>query len=281
MALPQIIRELLENGVHFGHLSKHWNPRMKKFIFGKKKNVYIIDLEKTAEKLVEAKDFIQQLVQQGGKILFVATKKQVRELMKEKASVCGMPYVVERWVGGFLTNFSTIRTRVNRYKAFLEEREKGTFDKMNKKEETRRRRLIEKMDKLYSGVIELDVLPDCIFIVDPKREVACVREANKLDIPIIALIDTDANPEVIDYPVPGNDDAMKSVNYIVSHIAEAIAQGSKKRQEVIEQSKGEDDSTKESAREKVLEEAPKEDEPDKKIKKKKTSHPKSPEEDVS
>lgn len=230
MALPGVIKALLENGVHFGHLSKHWNPKMQKFIFGKKKNVYIIDLEKTAKMLAQAQDFVKDTSQHGGKTLFVATKKQLRALVKEMVVSCGMPYIVERWVGGFLTNFSTVRKRVERYKYLLEQRENGGFSRMIKKEAVKLNREIERMDKIYSGVIDLDQLPAAIFVVDPKKEVACVREANKLSIPVIALIDTDANPEVVDYPIPGNDDAIKSVRYILSCVVEAAMAGLKKRE---------------------------------------------------
>lgn len=225
MALPDIIKELLENGTHFGHLGKHWNPKMKKFIFGKKKNVYIIDLEKTAKKLQEAKDFLKQKAKDREKILFVATKKQLKDAIKDLAVSCSMPYVAERWVGGLLTNFSTIRSRVNKYLELLEKREKGQFDKMVKKEVVKLNRDIERMEKSYSGITSLDRLPDCIYVIDPKREVACVREAIKLSIPIVALIDTDADPEIIDYPIPGNDDSIKSAKYITSCLVEAVKEG--------------------------------------------------------
>jgi small subunit ribosomal protein S2 len=236
MVLPDIIKDLLESGVHFGHLSKHWNPKMKRFIFGKKKNVYIIDLEKTAQKLQEAKEFIKQKAQAGEKVLFVATKKQLRSTIKELASSCEMPYVVERWVGGLLTNFSTVRSRVNRYIELLEKREKGKFDTMVKKEIVKLNRDIERMEKTYSGVTGLDSFPGCVYLVDPKKEVACVREVNKLSIPIVALIDTDADPEVIDYPIPGNDDSIKSVRYITSCIVEAIREGLDKAKDIAAQS---------------------------------------------
>ena len=234
MGLSEEIKGLLESGVHFGHLSKHWNPRMKGFIFGKKKNVYIIDLEKTALKLQEAKDFVKQLAKEGKKILFVATKKQLRGTIRELSSSCNMPYVSERWVGGLLTNFSTVRRRVNKYLEFLDKREKGKFGKMVKKEVVKLNREIARMEKSYSGVTSLDRLPDCVYVVDPKKEVACVREVNKLGIPIVALIDTDANPDIIDYPVPGNDDSIKSVKYITSCIVEAINEGLEKKVDVAE-----------------------------------------------
>ena len=226
MALPDTIKGLLEGGVHFGHLSKHWNPKMKKFIFGKKKNVYIIDLEKTAEKLEEAKDFVKGKAKAGEKILFVATKKQLKSMIKDMASSCNMPYVVERWVGGLLTNFSTVRKRIEKYISLLEKREKGNFDKMTKKEVVYLNREIDRMAKNYSGVISLDGLPSCVYVIDPKREAACVKEMQKLSIPIVSLIDTDANPDVIDYPIPGNDDSIKSVKYITTCLVEAINEGS-------------------------------------------------------
>ncbi|MDP2924072.1 MAG: 30S ribosomal protein S2 [Candidatus Omnitrophota bacterium] len=252
MALTEIIKELLENGVHFGHLSKHWNPKMKKFIFGKKKNIYIIDLEKTTQKLEEAKEFIRKVAAQDEKVLFVATKKQLRDLTKEQAVSCGMPYVVERWVGGLLTNFSTIRERVKRYAMLLEKREKGEFDRMPRKEVTRLKRELERMDKIYSGIISLDELPGCIYVVDPKREIACVREATRLSIPIVSLIDTDADPDAIDYPIPGNDDAIKSVRCITSCLIEVIKDEAKKAADIVKRKE------EEAARETKA----KEDEPD-------------------
>lgn len=242
MSLPQLIKDLLENGVHFGHLSKHWNPKMKKFIFGKKKNIYIIDLEKTSQKLQEAADFVQQVVQQGGKVLFVSTKKQLKDLIKEQALSCDMPYVVERWVGGFLTNSLTVSARVKKYAELVAKKEAANYGQMTKKEIGRLERQIERMGKIYSGVVSLHGLPDCLFIVDPKKESSCVREANKISIPIVSLIDTDANPEVVDYPIPGNDDAIKSVKYIVAYITEAIKQGVKKREELIKKAKVEENA---------------------------------------
>lgn len=221
--LPEIIRDLLESGVHFGHLSKHWNPKMKKFIFGKKKNIYIIDLEKTAQKLEEAKQFLVDTVKNNGKILFVSTKRQLREVVKELALTCEMPYICEKWVGGFLTNFSTIRSRINRYLDLKERKEKGELLKLPHKEIVSLNKELERMQKVYLGVTSLKDLPQCIYLVDPKKEVACVKEANKLSIPIVALIDTDGDPDVITYPVPGNDDAIKSVKFITQYLVEAVS----------------------------------------------------------
>ncbi|MCF7907960.1 MAG: 30S ribosomal protein S2 [Candidatus Omnitrophica bacterium] len=240
MALPDLIKNLLESGVHFGHLSKHWNPKMKRFIFGKKKNVYIIDLEKTALKLQEAKDFAKEKAKLSEKILFVGTKKQLRGEMRQLATSCSMPYVVERWVGGLLTNFSTVRTRVNKYLELIEKRDTGKFETMMKKEVVRLNRDIERMEKVYSGVTTMDGLPGCVFIIDPKKEMACVREARKLSIPIIALIDTDADPEMIDYPIPGNDDSIKSVKYIVSCLVDAVNEGQKAATDLTKQVKTEE-----------------------------------------
>lgn len=247
MSLPEIIKDLLENGVHFGHLSKHWNPKMKKFIFGKKKNVYIIDLEKTADKLDEAKEFLSSKAQAGEKILFVATKKQLRGLIKELAESCKASYVVERWVGGLLTNYDTIRSRINRYIGLIGKREKNEFENMSKKEILRLNREIDRMAKNYSGVIALDGLPGCVCVVDPKKEVACIKEVSKLKIPIVALIDTDANPDVIDYPVPGNDDSIKSVKYIISSLAEAINSGLAKRKDLTAKKEVEEKAAAEKA----------------------------------
>jgi len=222
MALPEIIKDLLENGVHFGHLSKHWNPKMQRFIHGKKKNVYIIDLEKTVTKIDEAKDFLRKVVEDNGKVLFVSTKRQARDVIKEAACNCGMPYVVDRWIGGLLTNFPTIKERLKDYLALKEKRDGGGFDGFTKKETVLMNKKLDKMEHNYAGVASLEEPPACLFVVDPKKELTAIREANKLSIPVVALIDTDGDPEVIDYPIPGNDDAMKSIRYITSCMAEVI-----------------------------------------------------------
>ncbi|MCM8773298.1 MAG: 30S ribosomal protein S2 [Candidatus Omnitrophica bacterium] len=225
MSVPTIIKDLLERGVHFGHLSKHWDPKMKKFIFGKKKNLYIIDLQKTAGKLEEAKDFVRKVALKGGCILFVATKKHFKDTIEKLASSCGMPYLVERWIGGFLTNFVTVNSRIKKYVQLKEKREKGELDNLPTKELLRLNRELDKMHRNYRGVVSLDKLPDCLYIVDTKRESAAVREAKKLNIPIVAIVDTDSDPDIIDYPIPGNDDAIKSVGFLTSCIVEAINQG--------------------------------------------------------
>jgi len=268
MALSDILKGLLESGVHFGHLSKHWNPKMKRFIFGKKKNVYIVDLEKTAQQLEEAKDFLKQKAKEDGRILFVATKKQLRGVVKELALECGVCYVTERWVGGLLTNFSTVRSRINKYLQLLDQREKGQFNKMVKKEVVKLNREIERMERSYSGVTALEGLPTCVYVVDPKKEVACVREVSKLGIPIVSLIDTDADPDAVDYPIPGNDDSIKSVRYITSHLVEAIKEGQAESESVAKEAKK---ATEEKSEESIATDEDKEKKPGKKSKVSKTA----------
>jgi small subunit ribosomal protein S2 len=246
MALPKIIQELLENGVHFGHLSRHWNPKMKKFIFGKKKKIYIIDLQKTVDQLDKAREFARNLAADGGTILFVGTKRQIKDKVRNYAQNCQMPYIVERWIGGFLTNFSTISSRIKKYVAIKDKKEKGEFDKTrSKKEILKIEKEIQKMERNYKGVVSLDKLPDCLFIVDPKREISAVKEARKFNIPIIALLDTDGDPELIDYPIPANDDAIKSVDYLTKAVSEAVAKGveeRKKKQAIISEEKKQESS---------------------------------------
>ncbi|MCF7872990.1 MAG: 30S ribosomal protein S2 [Candidatus Omnitrophica bacterium] len=225
MGLTDTIKKMLEGGVHFGHLKRNWNPKMQKFIFGRKKNIYIIDLEKTTKMLDQAKEFLKEIAKSGGNILFVGTKRQIRPVIKELATSCDMPYVDQKWVGGLLTNFSTIKKRLQRYLELLKMRENGEFDNIPSKEVVRLNRQISRMDKNYSGLTTLKTLPDCVFVVDPKREKSCVREATKLSIPLVALIDTDADPEEVNYPIPGNDDAIRSVKFIVSSLVEAIDEG--------------------------------------------------------
>jgi small subunit ribosomal protein S2 len=233
MGLPQVIQDLLDNGVHFGHLSKHWNPKMKKFIFGKKKNVFIIDLEKTEKCLETAKEFARKTAQDGEQILFVSTKKQTREAIKEAAETCNMLYINERWVGGFLTNFPTIRGRIKWYLELTEKKANGDLEKIPRKEAVALNREWDKMDRNYRGVKNIQKLPGCVFVVDPKKESACLKEAVKLGIPVVALIDTDSDPDAINYPIPGNDDAIRSVQYISMALAKAIKEGADKGEALI------------------------------------------------
>jgi len=230
MALPEIIKNLLENGVHFGHRSRNWNPKMKKFIFGKKSGVYIIDVEKTAQKLKEAADFLRELSARGGTVLFVSTKRQAKDVIQKEAESIGSPYVAERWVGGLLTNFIEVRKRIKTYKDLKDQEASGNFGILLKKEVVRLGRKVAKMDKNFSGLIGLDKLPEAVCLIDPKKESLPVKEAKKLRIPIVALIDTDSDPDGIDYPIPGNDDALKSIRFITSYLIEAIREGKHERE---------------------------------------------------
>lgn len=219
------IRQLLEAGVHFGHQAKKFNPKMKKFIFGKRSGIYIIDLEKTVKYLEEASKFAKEKASTGNNFLFVATKKQLRDLIKVSAERVGMYYVNERWVGGLLTNFQTIRMRLRNLNNLLKEQEETDFNSHTKKERAKILKKMDKMKKYYMGVKDMEDIPDVIFIVDPKGEELALKEACKLSIPIIALIDTNGDPDVIDYPIPGNDDAMKSTKCITEFVVKAIEEG--------------------------------------------------------
>ncbi|MBN2120444.1 MAG: 30S ribosomal protein S2 [Candidatus Omnitrophica bacterium] len=276
MALPEELNKLLEAGVHFGHQAKRWNPKMKKFIFGKRSGIYIIDLEKTLEKIKEAIEFLKEVVKEDKEILFVGTKKQAQGLMREIAESCDMPYVVDRWVGGMLTNFSVIRTRVERYKDLLEKRSKGVFDKFPKKEVVRLNRELEKMERNFSGVKEMVSMPGVLFVVDPKNEILSVQEARKAGIPIVALIDTDSDPESIDYPIPGNDDALKSIRTVLSFIMDSIADLIAKRKNKVSQKQEAEESEKEiEAKEQAEEESSEEPKASKKRKKEKPGESKA------
>ena len=222
MALPEELNKLLEAGVHFGHSAKRWNPKMAKFIFGKRSGIYIIDLEKTLEKIKEAQEFLKTIVKDEKEILFVGTKKQAQGVIKEIAVACNMPYVIDRWVGGLLTNFKVISERIERYKSLLDQREKGNFDRFLKKEVIRFNKELEKMEKNFSGVKDMDGIPGAIFVIDTKKEMHAINEARKVNVPVVALIDTDCDPDLIDYPIPGNDDALKSIKAVLSFIMDAM-----------------------------------------------------------
>ncbi|MFC1651754.1 30S ribosomal protein S2 [Patescibacteria group bacterium] len=216
------IKEMLEAGVHFGHQSSRWNPKMHSFIFDKRNHVHILDLEKTQSELKNALDFLIKETKQGKKILFVGTKPQAKEIVKKAAQDCGMPYVVERWLGGTFTNFKTISRQV-RYLQKLEEQEaKGDFEKYTKKEASILKDKIKRLNLLSGGLKEMEKLPAAIFVVDVVKEKNAVREANKLNVPVVALLDTNANPDLIDYPIPSNDDALKSLELLMGVISDAI-----------------------------------------------------------
>ena len=221
------MKQLLESGVHFGHQKRRWDPRMRPYIFTERNNIYIIDLQQTVRLMDEAYHFVRDLVSDNGTILFVGTKKQAQESISSEAEKCGMPYVNYRWLGGTLTNFTTINQRV-KYLFQLEEMEKsGQFTVLPKKEVINLKREQEKLDRLLSGIKNMDKLPDALFIIDPKRERNAVTEAIKLSIPIVAIVDTNCNPEEIDYIIPGNDDAIRSIKLVSSVIADAVLEGKK------------------------------------------------------
>jgi len=224
----ELIKQLLEAGVHFGHQKKRWNPKMKKFIFGDRSGIYIIDLEKTEECINAARDFLLDITSKGEFVLFVGTKKQAQEVVLQEAQRCGMYYVTERWPGGLMTNFATIKKSINRLKDIEKMREDGTFGKLTKKEVARLEKELAKLNKNFSGIVKMEKMPKAMFVVDTKKEETAVLEANRLHIPVIGLIDTNSNPDLIAYPIPGNDDATKSIRAITTLIADAVIEGRKR-----------------------------------------------------
>jgi len=219
------MKQLLEAGVHFGHQTRRWNPKMKQYIFQERNGIYIIDLQKTVKMMDVAYNFIRELAAQGGKVLFVGTKKQAQDTIKEEATRCGMFYVNQRWLGGTLTNFQTIKTRIDRLKEIEKMEEDGTFEVLPKKEVLVLKREKERLEKFLGGIKEMTEYPDAIFIVDPRKERIAVQEARKLNIPIVAMVDTNCDPDEIDYVIPANDDAIRAVRLITSKIADAVIEG--------------------------------------------------------
>ena len=216
------MKQLLEAGVHFGHQTRRWNPKMSRYIFTERNGIYIIDLQKTVKELEHAYNFVNKLVADGGEILFVGTKKQAGESIKEEAMRCNMHYVNARWLGGMMTNFKTIRTRIDRLEQLNKMKEDGTFDLLTKKEVMKLNLEIEKLEKFLGGIKNMNKLPSALFIIDPKKERIAVAEAKKLGIPIVAIVDTNCDPDEIDYVIPGNDDAIRAVKLISSVMADAV-----------------------------------------------------------
>ena len=219
------MKELLEAGVHFGHQTKRWNPKMQKYIFGERNGIYIIDLQKTLRKFREAYAFVRDVGAAGGTMLFVWTKKQAQETVFDEATRCGMFYVNQRWLGGTLTNFATIRKSIARLKKLEEMNESCEYERLPKKEVLGLERELQKLEKALAGIKEMDRLPSAVFIVDPRTEKIAMAEAQRLAIPIVAIVDTNCDPTGIDYPIPGNDDAIRSVRLITSRIADAVNEG--------------------------------------------------------
>ncbi|WP_143415838.1 30S ribosomal protein S2 [Geobacillus sp. E263] len=227
------MKQLLEAGVHFGHQTRRWNPKMKKYIFTERNGIYIIDLQKTVKKMEEAYNFVKELVANGGKILFVGTKKQAQESVKEEAERCGMFYVNQRWLGGTLTNFATIQKRIKRLKEIEKMAEDGIFDVLPKKEVIRLKKEQERLEKFLGGIKEMKELPDALFVIDPRKERIAVAEARKLNIPIIGIVDTNCDPDEIDYVIPANDDAIRAVKLLTSKIADAVLEGKQGEEAVV------------------------------------------------
>ena len=219
------MKQLLEAGVHFGHQTRRWNPKMAKYIFTERNGIYIIDLQKTVKMLDTAYDFIRDVSAEGGEILFVGTKKQAQEAIKEEAERCGMHYVNARWLGGMLTNYRTIKTRIARLEQLNKMKEDGTFDLLTKKEVVQLEHEIEKLEKFIGGIKNMGELPKAIFVVDTRKEKIAVAEARNLGIPVVAIVDTNCDPDEIDYVIPGNDDAIRAVKLIAGAMADAVIEG--------------------------------------------------------
>ena len=219
------MKQLLEAGVHFGHQTRRWNPKMAPYIYTNRNGIHIIDLQKTVGMIDDAYHAVVDLVANGGIVLFVGTKKQAQDSIKAEAERCGMYYVNERWLGGMMTNFTTIRSRIERLKAIEKMSEDGTFDVLPKKEVIQLKKEWEKLEKNLGGIKEMERIPDAIYIVDPKKERICVQEAETLGIPLIGIADTNSDPEELDYIIPGNDDAIRAVKLITATIADAVIEG--------------------------------------------------------
>ena len=225
MATTAMIKQLLEAGVHFGHQTKRWNPKMKRYIFGARSGIYIINLERTADLLTRACDFVRGLCAQGGRVLFVGTKKQAQQIVREEAERSEMFYVVNRWLGGTLTNFQTIRKSVARYQEICRLEEAGIMAQLAKQESSRLGKEKDRFMRVLGGIVTMDRLPAALFVIDTKREEIGVREAVRLGIPIVAICDTNADPDLISHPIPGNDDAIRSIRLITGLIADACLEG--------------------------------------------------------
>lgn len=219
-----LMKNLLEAGVHFGHQTRRWNPKMSKFIFTERNGIYIIDLQKTVKQIEQAYDFVREIVADGGRVLFVGTKKQAQEAVETEAKRSGQFYVSHRWLGGMLTNYKTIRKRIERLKKLELMEEDGTFQRLPKKEVIKLKREAEKLEKFLGGIKEMDKLPDVLFVIDPKNEKIAVNEAKILGIPVIGVVDTNCDPDEVDIAIPGNDDAIRAVKLLTGTIANAIVE---------------------------------------------------------
>ena len=250
------MKQLLECGVHFGHQTRRWNPKMKPFIFTERNGIYIIDLQKTVKGLEKAYDFVREIAKKGGSVLFVGTKRQAQDPIRDEALKCGQFYINQRWLGGLLTNFATIRRRVTRMVELQQMEEDGSINKYPKKEVVKLRKERDKLEKYLSGIKEMKDAPDAIFVIDPRRETIAVLEARKLEIPVIAIVDTNCDPDLIDYPIPGNDDAIRAIELVVGLMANAFIEG---RQGQDARQAEEEPAEEEAAAEAAEEDLPQED----------------------
>ncbi|AJD91026.1 MULTISPECIES: 30S ribosomal protein S2 [Jeotgalibacillus] len=225
------MKQLLEAGVHFGHQTRRWNPKMKKYIFTERNGIYIIDLQKTVKKVEEAYKFVKEVAADGGEVLFVGTKKQAQESVKDEAERAGMHFINQRWLGGTLTNFDTIQLRINRLKKIEKMEEDGTFEVLPKKEVVQLKKEYERLVKFLGGIRDMKKLPDALFIIDPRKERIAVAEARKLNIPIVGIVDTNCDPDEIDYVIPANDDAIRAVKLLTSKMADAILESKQVEEE--------------------------------------------------
>ena len=216
------MKELLEAGVHFGHQTRRWNPKMKKFIFIERNGIYIIDLQKTLKALQDARAALEEIARKGGTVLFVGTKRQAKDTIFEEAGRCGMPYVNERWLGGMLTNFKTIKSNLRRFKELDKMKADGTFDKLSKKEQSQLSKEMTRLEKIFTGIKEVTSLPAAVFIIDTKKERIAVAEANRLGLPVFGVVDTNCDPDVIDFPIPGNDDAIRAIRLFARFVSDTV-----------------------------------------------------------
>ena len=231
-----LMKNLLEAGVHFGHQTRRWNPKMSKFIFTERNGIYIIDLQKTVKQIEQAYDFVRDIVADGGRVLFVGTKKQAQEAVETEAKRSGQFYVSHRWLGGMLTNYKTIKKRIERLKRLELMEEDGTFQRLPKKEVIKLRRETEKLEKFLGGIKEMEKLPDVLFVIDPKNEKIAVNEAKILGIPVVGVVDTNCDPDEVDIAIPGNDDAIRAVKLLTGTIANAIVEAKQGEQVEVEES---------------------------------------------
>ena len=243
------MKQLLEAGVHFGHQTRRWNPKMAEYIFTERNGIYIIDLQKTVKKLDEAYNFVKEVSMEGKNVLFVGTKKQAQDSVKEEAERAGAYYVNARWLGGMLTNFTTIRKRIARLKQLRQMQEDGTFDLLPKKEVIKLNLEIEKLEKFMGGIKDMPEMPGAMFIVDPRKEKIAVAEAKKLGIPVVAIVDTNCDPDEVDYVIPGNDDAIRAVKLIAGAMADAIIEGREGQMGAAARDTEETDETEETTEE--------------------------------